>query len=90
MLEESSAIRSPADLAARIRWIRQEVVAGRLRQLPQAEGALQGWSDIRSLPAAGPWPDYIELDFVDVQTGSEWTLVAETYHGTGGEWRRKT
>ena len=41
----------------------------------------------KDLAEAGPWPDYIDMSFED-DAGNRYRLEVETYHGTGGSWKR--
>jgi hypothetical protein len=64
------------------------VRSGGLRQVASERSHLQTAVDITRIPHEGPWPDYIELYFVDVSSGNCFSLVAETFHGAGGRWDR--
>jgi len=88
MAEQAMAIRSPGELAERIRWIQAQVESGQLRQRARDPAGLWEWIDIREVPATGPWPDYLELHFEEVRGGATWTLTVETYHGVGGRWQQ--
>lgn len=39
-----------------------------------------------SVPAGGPWPDYMEYWFRCAGCGNSYKLSVETFHGAGGVW----
>ena len=41
--------------------------------------------DVSSIAVDGPWPDYIEMYFVELESKKRFKLVVETFHGAGGE-----
>lgn len=43
---------------------------------------------LEQIPSSGPWPDFMEIDFQNPHTQEKYRLIAETYHGTGGQWEK--
>ncbi|MEZ5988368.1 MAG: hypothetical protein R3F30_04465 [Planctomycetota bacterium] len=81
-------IDSPDDLAEVVRAVAEAVAVGDLRQINANDLPFSTSDDIRRINSTGPWPDYLELHFEEVRTGTRYRLVVETYHGTGGRWER--
>ncbi len=66
----------------------QEVASSLLPYLRQ--GTLEQVTDDASLDdiAQGQWGDVVELSFRCTTCRNRYELVVETYHGSGGAWRR--
>jgi hypothetical protein len=78
------AIRTPGELAKAIQLVRANVVDGTLRPIDQA-----GAEPFAAVRVDGPWPDVVAYVFRCATCGTEFELSAETYHGSGGSWRRR-
>src|SRR5437016_5461539 len=74
------AIRTPGELKKAIRVVLANVQDGTLKAV-SANGEVVGFE----IPE-GPWPDIIEIDFRCRHCDASFRLIAETYHGSGGEW----
>lgn len=87
-LHESHALLSPGDLTRTIGWARAGLASGSLVLDAPSRRAQSVPSQVpfEDLPERGPWPDYLEYAFRCVLCGGLFRLVAETYHGRGGEW----
>jgi len=79
-------IRLPGQLRSVLHAVRELVEAGSLRVLPQPEGEPHGRSFL-ALSHEGPWPDVLSYRFQCNRCQRYFALSAETYHGSGGEWR---
>jgi hypothetical protein len=77
-------MRTPGELAKAIRVVQANVADGTLRPIEQP-----GTPPLASVPPDGPWADVISYRFHCVQCGAQFELSAETYHGSGGSWRRR-
>jgi hypothetical protein len=82
----SRDISSPAELADVIRVVAEAVRSGELRALALSDEPFTESCDILQLSPTGPWPDFLDLRFEEVETGKRFRLKVETYHGTGGRW----
>ena len=87
-IPETRAIESPVQLTALLREIKTAVADGVLQQTTPDAPQLLADTSFAEIVEEGPWPDYIEMFFVVSQTGQRYRLVAETFHGAGGSWRR--
>ncbi len=79
-------LRTPAELTALMREIRQEVATGLLRQVRPDPSPFATDRSLADLAEQGPWPDYLELRFDVAGTPVRYKLSVETYHGSGGTW----
>ena len=77
------AIRTPGELAKAIRVVQANIADGTIRPIEQP-----GAAPIASIAPDGPWPDVIAYLFRCATCGTQFELSAETYHGSGGAWRR--
>jgi len=80
-------ITTRAELSDLIRRIKAAIAAGALRQADGADGS-GPMLDVSRLQPDGPWPDFIEAEFLDA-SGARFRLEVETYHGAGGRWMRR-
>lgn len=78
-------IRSPADLAKAIRVARDNVADGTIVEV-RSRSQFQR-EPFSSVSPEGPWDDVVEYGFRCTSCGQLFSLRAETYHGSGGEWR---
>ena len=82
-------IRLPSDLARILGKLKTAVAAGQLKyNLFESSRVLIGQPDFTSLELAGPYPDALDYYFDCPECGSVFELTAETYHGSGGKWKR--
>jgi len=79
-------ISSPALLADVLRRVADAVQSGDLRQLAPSDEPFATKTDVREIPPNGPWPDFIDIRFVESGSGRHYRLFAETYRGAGGVW----
>jgi hypothetical protein len=84
--ETDMRISSPAELKAVLKDVKRCIGDGSLRLIRPA-GAAFAIDDLAAVPEEGPWPDFLEAYFEDGR-GTRYRLAVETYHGTGGSWRR--
>lgn len=85
--QDEIEIRSPQEFIPFLALLKQVLRDGSLRQYKPAD-VLLAMDDIRTLTEEGPWPDYMEAYFEDVQSRTRYRLCVETYHGSGGSWER--
>ena len=78
-------IRVPADLTKVIRLVRTSVLDGTLDA--GAHDTPISDQPFLSLAETGPWADILSYQFQCRFCGTGFSLSAETYHGSGGEWR---
>ena len=83
---ERVEIRLPGQLRRVLQAVRTLVEGRELRVLPYAEGTPDDLP-FSSLSDEGPWPDAIHYRFQCNRCSTYFALSAETYHGSGGEWR---
>lgn len=76
------------ELAQMLRELKRAVVQGIVRQVHPQQTVLLREIPLEDIPDKGPWPDYIEMYFEDVNTRAVYKLSVETYHGVGGSWER--
>jgi hypothetical protein len=81
-------IDSPADLSQIMCDIKLKISEGKLRQIWKSGSILSTDDPIEGIPEDGPWDDFLEMYFVDVESGEEYRLLVETYHGSGGSWEK--
>lgn len=48
--------------------------------------AIEDGQSVRELMAGNGWPDMVQATFERTNCGDSFSLVAETYHGSGGYW----
>jgi len=78
-------IRSPGELLKAVNIVRQNVDDGTIREV--ARGSGPGFDD---LSPDGLWEDHLNYKFQCRWCGETFSLIAETYHGGGGEWRAES
>lgn len=78
-------IRSPQDLERAIRIASKNVEDGTVVEIekPNPQGAVP----FSSLAKGGQWDDLVSFRFKCPNCGEEFSLSAETYHGSGGYWQ---
>jgi hypothetical protein len=84
-LRQRFDIRSPADLAKAIRVARDNVTDGTIVEVPSPSQVQH--EPFSALSPDGPWDDVLGYGFRCTSCGQLFYLSAETYHGSGGEWR---
>ena len=82
-LQAEFPIRTPGELAKAIRVVQANIADGTLQPIEQA-----GEQPVTSVRPDGPWADVIAYLFRCASCGTQFELSAETYHGSGGFWRR--
>jgi len=82
----NTQIRTREELKAVLRRTKEFIANGTLRQI-KAIGSIVANDDLTTVPDDGPWPDFLEAYFEDLE-GARYKLTVETYHGTGGSWER--
>jgi hypothetical protein len=82
------AFRSPDDLIHALRLASEEVDRGVLRKLVAETPTDAEREALASVLDSGAMPDAIRYRFACVVCGDEFTLAADTTHGTGG-WVRQ-
>ena len=87
MAHESRAA-SPGQLRQLIAGVKAEFRNGVLEETEHS-GKLTGDSQppFAELPETERWPDYFEYSFHCTSCGQAFLLTAETYHGSGGQWK---
>ena len=85
---ETRTIHSAMELAQMLRELKQAVAQGVVRQVHPRQTVLLREIRLEDIPDKGPWPDYIEMYFEDVNTRDVYRLSVETYHGIGGSCER--
>ena len=82
-------IRFPSELARILEKLKAAVSARELTYDSVASSQVPiGQPDFTALEATGPYPDALHYYFDCPQCGCMFELTAETYHGSGGCWRR--
>jgi hypothetical protein len=84
-LRQRFEIRSPGDLAQAIRVTRDHVADGTLVEVPSRSPVF--CEPFSAVIPEGPWEDVVGYGFRCTSCGQLFSLSAETYHGSGGEWR---
>jgi hypothetical protein len=79
-----SAITSPAALSNAIHIVRGNLDDGTLFERMNAASKAMQFSVLED---HGPWPDWFSFEFACSSCGERFELSAETFHGSGGEWR---
>ena len=77
-------ISMPGDLKQAIRVAKDNVADGTISVIENAEKISQPFFQ---LSESGTWDDIVHYEFKCNSCGQKFHLVAETYHGTGGEWK---
>ncbi len=85
-LRDHIEIRLPGQLRRILEAVTGLVQSRDLRVLPHPENAPDELP-FASLSREGPWPDVLNYRFQCSRCGTYFALSAETYHGSGGEWR---
>jgi len=85
-LRERVEIRLPGQLERVLAFVRATVREGELRVLPHPKESPTE-APFSSLSEEGPWPDVLDYRFQCNRCGTHFSLRAETYHGSGGEWK---
>lgn len=70
----------PADLRRAIGVAHDNIEDGTLMEVPMGK-------PFSSIARNGPWDDVLTFGFRCTSCGQLFRLSAETYHGSGGEWR---
>ena len=78
-------INSNAQFAAVISAIQKHVSAENVVQVWQPNNPFASKDNVLSLAVEGPWPDYIEMYFEELQSSKQFKLAVETFHGAGGQ-----
>jgi hypothetical protein len=82
-------IHLPGDLARVLAKLRRAVAAGDLNYNGfESSRAHIGQPDFESVDPWGPYPDVLDYYFDCPTCGAVFELTAETYHGSGGKWKR--
>lgn len=82
-------IHSPSLLDRVVADIRSATEHGLLKyEAFESDRELVGQPSFLQLRANEPWPDVMRYHFSCPQCGVTFLLEAETYHGTGGAWRK--
>jgi hypothetical protein len=84
-LRQRFSIRVPADLSHTIRVARDNIADGTLAEVPSQSPIFR--EPFSAVLADGPWDDIIGYGFRCTACGQLFSLSANTYHGSGGEWR---
>jgi hypothetical protein len=82
-------IRRPADLERILGTVKEAVATGHLKYNAfESSRVVIGQPDFGELEASGPYPDAMDYYFDCPACGAVYELTAETYHGSGGTWKR--
>jgi hypothetical protein len=87
-LRQRFTIRVPADLRQAIRVARDNLADGTIVEVPSASPIYR--EPFSAVTESGPWDDVIGYGFRCTSCGQLFSLSADTYHGSGGEWRPVT
>jgi hypothetical protein len=80
----------PADLEALLGIVRSAVAGGAVVCVENAEKpALIEQPAFAELDLSQPWPDVLQYRFECPACAQRFELAIETYHGSGGVWRRR-
>ena len=79
-------IRTPGELRALLKEIKQAVAQGLLEQIRPDPSPFATDEVITGIPDEGPWPDYLELQFWVPSLKKRYRFSVETYHGSGESW----
>ena len=85
-VNQSFRIESPRDLKSAIRVIAGNLADGTIVENP--ENPTRGTTSVSftSLAKGELWDDIVEYYFKCPECGLGFSLIAETYHGSGGGW----
>jgi len=81
-LIRNDVIRSPDDLRECLIALQLALGEGRVTQVGDRE------EPVLDMLPNGPWPDFIEATIRCRACGMTYSLTVETFHGSGGRWRR--
>lgn len=82
-------IRFPSELARILGKLKTAVSNGRLKYNSVASSLVAiAQPDFTALEATGPYPDTLHYYFECPKCACMFELTAETYHGSGGRWKR--
>lgn len=82
--------RGPEDLEALLRIVRAAVAEGAVVCVANAQkAALNDQPAFGELDLSRPWPDVLQYWFECPACAQRFELTIETYHGSGGVWRRR-
>ena len=82
-------IRLPSDLTRILGKLKAAISAGKLKYNSfESSRVLIGQPDFTALEPTGPYPDTLHYYFDCPKCGCLFELTAETYHGSGGSWKR--
>ena len=87
-LRQRFEIRSPSDLVQAIRVAQDHVANGTIVEVPSSSTVSR--EPLSTVRPEGPWEDIVDYGFRCTSCGQLFYLSAETYHGSGGEWRPVT
>ena len=87
-LRQRFAIRTPGELRQAIRVARDNLADGTIVEVPSTSPIFR--EPFSTVTESGPWDDVIGYGFRCTSCGQLFSLSAETYHGSGGEWRPVT
>jgi hypothetical protein len=79
-------IKSPIQFRSFLKELRHWVAMGQLQQI-KYDASDVPFIAIENIPEKGPWPDCFEAYFTN-NSGVLYELLIETYHGSGGQWKR--
>lgn len=83
-LNNTVPIQLPSDLKRVIRVVKDSVADGTLSTLDSEAPTFSRPFEERSTSS---WDDYVHYLFACTSCGQRFLLEAETYHGSGGEWK---
>jgi hypothetical protein len=87
-LPDDLDLESPSELWPFVTALQEAVNVGRLVQFHGFDESADD-VDIRDLKRGQPWPgDFMHWRFENPDSGITYQFTLETYHGTGGKWRR--
>jgi hypothetical protein len=78
-------IKSPSDLWKAICVARDNVADNTISEIPG--GNMQPQRGFAEITGIGVWDDFISYRFVCCSCAQQFSLTAETYHGSGGLWQ---
>ena len=78
-------IASPSQLQQAARVALANVADGTIRDI--TAGSPSGRASFREVAASEVWPDVVSFHFQCQYCAQRFSLEAETYHGSGGQWK---
>lgn len=78
-------IKSTKILADILSLIQKLVKNSKVEQVWLADNPFASKQDVSSIAVNGPWPDYIEMYFKELDSKKLFKLSVETFHGAGGK-----